>query len=304
MRQRRHAGGCFTPGRSARIQLSFDLLPTFRVRGQEGPIDAARRPDDMQHREGERAVGARVKLQMHVGRRRRLVADGIDDDLGDGRLRQPILVHVRRRSRWIGAPDHHAVRAVNGARVEAARRFSVHQLEGHVPRLVAHGIRVDLGRADAVEEAQGEGAGDQRAGSRVVGLQNRSRAVVAADRVETIGDVGKRRVPLDRLEAASAFRPDPLQGTRQANARIAPDPVITNRTFAAQRAPADAVRGIANHIDRAVGRKLHHHAAGIVAIPRAGGADRVGGRHRPSPQDEPLYKLSGVPPALIRKERA
>ena len=121
----------------------------LRVRGEEGPIDAACRPYGMQHGESERAVGPGVELQMHVGRRRRLVTNGIDDDLGDGRLGEPILMHMRRRGRRIGAPDHHAFRAVDGARVEAARRFSVHQLQRHVACLVAHRVRVDLGRADA-----------------------------------------------------------------------------------------------------------------------------------------------------------
>ena len=42
-----------------------------------------------------------------------------------------------------------------------------------------------------------------------MGLQDR-RSVAAADRVETNGDIAKRLVPTDRLEAPRAFRPDPL----------------------------------------------------------------------------------------------
>ena len=158
--------------------------------------------------------------------------------------------------------------------------FSVHQLQRNVPCLVAHRIGVDLGRADPIEEPQGKRAGDQRAGSGVVGLQDRPSAVTATDRVETIGDITERLVPAGGLEAAHAFGSDPLQGAHQAHARIAPDPVITNGTFAAQRSTADAVLRIADHIDGAVRRDLHQYAARIVAIPRAGGADRGGIHYR------------------------
>ena len=129
-----------------------------------------------------------------------------------------------------------------------------HQLKGHCPALLPT-VSGSTSVASMLSTMRKGKVRRSASRFRVLALQNRSRAVVAADRVETIGDIGKRRVPLDRLEAAGAFRPDPLQGTRQANARIAPDAVITNRTFAAQRAPADAVRGIANHDDRAIGRK-------------------------------------------------
>ncbi len=213
-------------------------------------------------------------------------------------------MNMRRRRRRIGAPDHHAGRAVDGARVEAARRFPVHQLQGDVPSLVAHGVRIDLGRADGVEESHGKAAGDQRAGSGVMGLQNRSAAVAGADRVETMCDVAERLIPAHRLEAALAFRSGPPQWARQARRRIAPDPVIANRAFAAESAPADIVVGIANHIDRAVRRRLHQHAAGVVAITRAGCADRGEARHRSSPKDEAVYKLGPVPPVPIREMRS
>ena len=234
----------------------------------------------MQHGESERPVGARVELQVHVCRRRRLMANRIDDDLGRGRLGEPILVDMRRRGRRIGAPDHHAVRTADGARIEAAGRFSVHQLQRHVACLVAHRIRVDLGRADAVEEPQGKGPGDQGAGSGVMRLQDRLTAIIVADGVEAVGDVAERLVPVGRLETAGALGPNPLQGTGQAHGWIAPHAVIANGTFAAQRAAADIVVRIADHVDGAVRRNLHQHATRVVAIARAGGADRGGALHR------------------------
>ena len=85
-----------------------------------------------------------------------------------------------------------------------------------------------------------------------MGLQNGRSTIAAADGVETIGDITDDLVPARRLETARAFGPNPLQGARQAHARIAPDPIVTNRTFAAQRSPTDAVFRIAHHIDRAV----------------------------------------------------
>ncbi len=124
-----------------------------------------------------------------------------------------------------------------------------------MPSLVADRIRVDLGGADTIEEPQGKVAGNQRACSRVVGLQNSRCAIAAADRVETICDIADGLIPARRLETTRAFGSNPLQGARQAHARIAPDPVVTNRTFAAQRAPTDAVFRIAHHIDPAVCRQ-------------------------------------------------
>jgi hypothetical protein len=125
------------------------------------------------------------------------------------------------------------MRAVDGAWVEAARRLSVHELQCSVSGLVAHGVGIDLGGADAIEEAQGKGAGDQRAGSRVVGVQDRRPAVLTEDGVETLRDIAKRAVPTDRLETARAFRSDPPQRACQPYVRVAPDSVVADRTFSA-----------------------------------------------------------------------
>ncbi len=208
------------------------------------------------------------------------MADRIDDDLRRGCLRQPILMDMRRRRRWIGAPDHHAVGSIDRARVEATRRFAIHQLQRRMACLVAHRVRVDLGGADAVKEAQGKSAGNQRACSGVVRMQNRSCAIAATNGVESIGDGGEGLVPACRLEASGALRSDAPQWACQAHAGIAPDPVIANRAFAAQSAAADVVVGIANDVDAAVRGGLHQHAARIVTVARTGGADDRGVQHR------------------------
>ena len=79
---RRHAGRRLPPGRRARRQRDIRSAPSPVHVRPGGSIDAARRRYDMQQRKGERAVGARIELQMDVGCRRRLVANRIDDDLG------------------------------------------------------------------------------------------------------------------------------------------------------------------------------------------------------------------------------
>ena len=113
----------------------------------------------------------------------------------------------------------------------------------------------------------------------VMSLQNGGAAIAGADRLEPAGDIGEGLIPADGLEAARALGADALQGARQAHMRIPPHAVVTDGTFAAERAAADVVIGIADDVDGAVRRRLHQHAAGVVAIPRAGGADRDGVAH-------------------------
>ena len=79
-----------------------------------------------------------------------------------------------------------------------------------MPSFVADRIRVDLSGADTVEEPQGKAAGNQRACSRVMGLQDRSSAIAAADRVETICDIADGIIPARRLETTRAFGSNPL----------------------------------------------------------------------------------------------
>src|SRR5262245_63339138 len=127
-------------------------------------------------------------------------------------------------------------------------------------------------------------------------MQNRRATVTSKDGVEALGDGTKHLVPTGRLEAARALGSYPPQWTRQAYVRIAPDSVVADRAFGAQRAPADVVVWIAHDIDGAVCRNLHHDSAGVVAVPRAGCADRGGASHRPSPRDAPMYRAGEVPP--------
>ena len=61
-------------------------------------------------------------------------------------------------------------RAVSGSKPTS--RGAVDVLERDVPGLVADRVRVDLGRAEPVEEPQREEVGEEREGARVVGVQD------------------------------------------------------------------------------------------------------------------------------------
>ncbi len=82
-------------------------------------VDQAFIAHHAQHGESEGGIAAGIKLQMEIGRRRGLVAHRIDDDhLGRGLL-QPMLMRMRCRGGWIGAPDEDTGGVFRCARIEA-----------------------------------------------------------------------------------------------------------------------------------------------------------------------------------------
>ena len=73
----------------------------------------------------------------------------------------------------VGSPDEDRGGVGRGAGVESLERGPVDVTESDVSRLVANRVRVDLGRAEPVEETQREVIPDHPEGAGVVGIQDR-----------------------------------------------------------------------------------------------------------------------------------
>ena len=214
----RNARCVLAPLRRAACEQRFQLVPADRVRPDEVHVDEPVAGDHVQEREGQGGVAAGERLEVEIGCLGRRGPHRVDHDHPGGRLGQPVVVCVRRRSRRIRAPDENAGGVAGGQRVEADEGGAVHVLERDVPGLVADRVRVDLGRAQPVEEAQRKEVGEEREGARVVGVQDRVRAGGRLDATETLGDLLERIVPGDGLEPPVALR----AGRGEAGASAAP----------------------------------------------------------------------------------
>ncbi len=108
--------------------------------------------EHVQQREGQRRVAARMGLEVQVGLLSRRRADRVDHDHRARRLGQPLRMGVRGRRRRVRAPHDDALGVARGARVKARLRRAVQVAEGDMASQVADGVRLDLGRSNAVEE--------------------------------------------------------------------------------------------------------------------------------------------------------
>ena len=207
---------------------------------------------------------------MQVGRGGGRRSHWVDDDHGGGRLGQPVVVRVGRRCRRIRAPDEYAGGIAGRPRVEARHRGPEDVLECNVPGLVADRVRVDLGRPETVEEAQGEEVAEKRERPRVVGVQDRLPAGASFDLLQPRRDLGERFVPGDGLESALPLGADPAERARQPRLRIEERSVVADRALVAELPPAHRVVGVSPDVsDRPVALD-DHDAAGVVAVARAG----------------------------------
>ena len=202
----RDARRSLAPCRRAAGELRFQLVPADRVRPDEVSIDEPVAGDHVQEGKGQGGVAAGERLEMEIGRFGRRGSHGVDHDHPGRRFRQPVVVCVRRRSRRIRAPDENAGGVAGSQWIEADKGGAVHVLERDVPGLVADRVRVDLGRAQPVEEPKRKGVGEERERARVVGVQDRVCAGGRLDATETLGDLPERIVPGDGLEAPVALR--------------------------------------------------------------------------------------------------
>ena len=236
---------------------------------------------------------------MQVGLLRRRRADRVDHDHRARGLRKPVVVGVGRRGRRVRAPHHDAARIPRAARIEAGHGAAVHVVERDVAGLVADRVGVDLGCTQPPEEPRAEREGDHRAGARVVGVQDRVRAGLVDDGAPARCDLGHRLVPADRREPALALGTHPAQRCGQPRLRIEVHAVVADRALAAELAAADRVVGVAAHRPDGTVADGDEDAAGVVAIPRAGGqhasgrSPRQSSRHRRRPPLRPCLRPAG-----------
>ena len=187
---------------------------------------------------------------------------------------------VGSRGRRIRAPDEDRAGVSSRAGIEPLERGPVQVVERDVAGLVAHRVRVDLGRPEPVEEPEREVVADHRESAGVMGVQHRAPAVLVHDRPQPVSDLRDRVLPGDRREAALPLRSDPSQRGRQACVRVEHHAVVGARALLAQLAPADGVVRVAAHDGPAIRAPHDQHATRVVAVPRAGGphANRRAGR--------------------------
>ena len=158
---RRHLGSLFPPFRRTCRNERLDFLPSDDMVPQEFLGHQSFALNDVEHGEGERGVAPRTELQEKIGPARRRVGDGIDYDGPAWCLGQPVLMHVRSRRGWIGAPHEDARRVLGRPGIETAERGSEYVFEGLVSGVVANRVRIHFRRPEAVKKAQGKCARDQ-----------------------------------------------------------------------------------------------------------------------------------------------
>ena len=177
----RHAGRRTQSPQIARGHGGLEFVPTEHVRRDESLVDQAIAVHHVQQCERERGIAAGKGLQMNVGLRRRRRSNRIDDDHFSGRLRQPVLVGMRRRGVRIRSPHDDAGGLLCRARIEAIERGAVHVAQRDVSRHVANRVGGHLGCPEPIEESQRRNAGQQRDGAGVVRVQYRAGAVIGED---------------------------------------------------------------------------------------------------------------------------
>ena len=155
---RRHAGLLLGPGGRAGLEQGLELVVAEHVLCHEGLVDEAVPANHVREREGQRRIAAGAELEIRVGRGGGRGADRVDHDHLAARLAQPVVVGVRRARRGIRAPHEDALRGRRRLGVEAFLARAVDVRQRHVPGVVADGVRLHFGRAEAVEEALREGA--------------------------------------------------------------------------------------------------------------------------------------------------
>ena len=86
--------------------------------------------------------------------------------------------------------------------------------------------------------------------------------------------------PVSWLETTGAFGAYALQGVREPHIWVTPRAIIADRALAAERSAAEAVLGIANHVDAPSRRGFYEDAASIVAVAGTGCAYHAVDHHR------------------------
>jgi hypothetical protein len=283
--RRWHIRHRFPPGGRAGVQHRLDLLPPQHMLGDEGPIQQAISAQHMQERKGQGRIAAGEGLQVEVGLLCRLVTDRVNDN---GRLRDrmhPVPVDVRRTRRRVGAPHEQTVRLRCGAGIKSREGVAQSIRERDLPGHVANRVRSHFDRPEAVEEAEGEGEGQARKCPGIMGMEDGLRPMLRDNGREALGNRLHGVVPGDRRETTRPFGATSLQGVLQARPRIAQDPVIGNRTLAAEGPPIDRMVAVAPHPANGALLLDDHETTRVVTIPWAGRENDFLVWHRFSPSE-------------------
>ena len=205
---RRDPGPLLGPAGRARCDRGLEFLEADRVVVDEVQVDQPVAVGDMEEPERKRGIAAREGLEVDLGRLGGGGPDGVDDHDSRAALRQPVLMCVGSRRRWVGTPDHDARGVARRTRVEPDRGGAVEVVERDVAGVVADRVRLDLGRSQSVEEAEAEVVPDDRERARVVRVEDRLGPGGRRDPPQGFADFRDRVLPRDRLELAPALRSD------------------------------------------------------------------------------------------------
>src|SRR6202171_2476582 len=187
---------------------------------------------------------------MQIGGFCRTVSDWIDrNNLHSGVLRrlQPSFVLMRRRVRWICAPNQNCPCILDRPGIEPFKRGSKYEFKRSVPRLVANSIGIYFGRAQPVEQTDWIPTSDQPDRAGVVRVKNPVSFVRVCESPEPPGDIIERFGPGHRREFAIALASGSLERTTEPQRIIPPGAIICNRALAAQNPPRDGMIGISNY---------------------------------------------------------
>src|ERR1700686_3245012 len=108
-------------------------------------------------------------------------------------------------------------------------------------------------------------------------IENALCAMRREDPVQPLRDFPERGIPGDGLEPPSSLGARAPQGLAQPLLRVAPFAVVAGGALSAQGTATDGVSRITAHRRDQSVAPMHHHAAGIVAIPGRGREYSLGG---------------------------
>ena len=166
------------------------------------------------------------------------------------------------------------------AGIEAFQRIAEDEFKCGMTGFVADRVRIDFGRTDPVEQANGVGAAEKADGAGIMCMEDGARRALADQIMELRGDPAERFLPGDGLELALALGADALQGRGEPEGLLPPGAIIGDRAFAAERAPTDGVILVTEHIGDDPALFIYGETAGVVAIARTSGFDNVLLQHR------------------------
>src|SRR5436853_2559051 len=250
--------------------IKADCMPLYVVRVLQTAAG-----DHVHHRQSQRGVGSGPNLNMLVAMIHRVSSVGIDADYASAfffrllDLRPEVNIGAQR----IRPPEHDepGPREVLGvSAVHAAKGVSYRFRTGgrtYRERKPARAQAVEEApiHARSVHDAERSAGSERKYGFRTFFRFGKS--------LEALGDFVESLIPAYSLEAAFAFRPYSAHRIEQAIGVVHSFEI--SRHLRTQKPLGRRMTGIARHADSAPIFNLDQHRAGIRAVVRAGGANRL-----------------------------